>query len=201
MYNNFYKSDDMLFVRGFFGLAPVKSHAIEVEIGTGKLIFTINLDFNTGARGGAHIDNSLFYINGGKHKEIIITENPINMKHNYYTKALRMDKIADETRKHSGYGKYYYDLYLSPNLFSIEEYNQISDFMKKNHQKLSKKINNYKKWQSTDVYDNTRFRNIYYQDIRSLSKIYYCANNLKLHLNANGRLYYIIKSKISTSLI
>lgn len=201
VYINFYKSDDMLYVRGFFGLAPVKSHVIEVKTGTGKLIFTINLDFNTGARGGANIDNSFFYINGGERKEIIITQNEINMKNNYYKKALRMNKIADETKKHSGYGKYYYDLYLSPKLFSVEEYNQISDFMKKNHQKLSKKINSYKKGQATDIYDNIRFRNIYYQDIRSLSKVYNCNNNLKLHLGASGRLFYITKSKISTSYI
>lgn len=199
VYVNFYKSEDMLYVRGFFGLAPIKSHTIEVETGMGKLIFTINLDFNTGARGGANIDNSLLYTDGSKHKEIIITQNEINMKHNYYKKALRIDKIADETKNHSGYGNYYYDLYLSPNLFSIKEYNQICSFMKKNHEKLSKKINAYISNQKVEIYDNIRFRNMYYQEIGSLSKVYNCTNNLKLHLTTNGRLFYITKSEISTS--
>ena len=201
VYNNFYKSDSMLFARSFFGLAPVKSHVIETKTETGRLIFTIKLDFNTGARGGANIDNSLVYIHGGKHKEIIMTQNPINMKHTYYKHALRIDKIADETQKHRGYGNYYYDLYLSPYLFTHKEYDEIRSFMKKNHEKLSHKINEYLNNQETETYHKIKFRNMYYQDVKSLSKTYVCANNLKLYLTANGRLYYNVKSKISTSLI
>jgi hypothetical protein len=201
LYNFYQTNDNMQYMKGFFGIAPTKSHTIELNTDKGKLNFIIELDFNTGARGGAFIKNSFFYITNNKKKEIIVTQHEINMSNNYYKKALKIQRIADENKNHKGYGKYYIDLYFSPNIFSIEEYKQISDFLKHNHKILSKKINNYKENQKSEIYNKTRFRDTYYQDIDSLKKIYNCSNNLQLHLSATGRMFYITKSDISTSLI
>ncbi len=49
------------------------------------------------------------------------------------------------------------------------------------------------------MYNKSRFRDAYYQDINSLKKTYNCSNNLQIHLTATGRLLYITKSDISTS--
>ena len=192
-------NSDMIYMSGFFGLAPKTSQNIELNTSKGKLNFIIELDFNTGARGGASIDNSFFYLTNGKKKEILITEHEIHMGNRFYKEALKTEKIAAEIESHKYYGKYYFDLYFSPKLFSLEEFEQISDFLKHNHKILSKKINNYKENQKSKVYNKTLFRNTYYQDVNSLKKIYNCTNNLQLHLTATGRLFYITKSDISTS--
>ncbi len=184
LYNFYQTNDQMQYVKGFFGIVPTKSHTIELNTGKGKLNFIIQLDFNTGARGGAFIKNSFFYITTNKKKEIIVTQHDINMSNNYYKKALKIERIADEDKNHKGYGKYYNDLYFSPNIFSIEEYKQISNFLNHNHKIFSKKINNYKENQKSKVYNKTKFRDTYYQDINSLKKTYNCSNNLQLHLTA-----------------
>ena len=158
--------NDMIYVRGFFSIAPKTSQSIELDTGNGKLNFIIELDFNTGARGGAFIKNSIFYFKNEKKKEILVTENEIRMNNSYRfnKKASSKKIISDEVEQHKGYGKYYYDLYFSSKLFSIEEFEKISDFLKKNHILLSKKINDYKKNQKSEVFNQTRFRNAFYQD-------------------------------------
>lgn len=195
-----YYQNDMIYIRGFFGWAPKTFHSIEIDTKNGKLNFIIELDFNTGARGGAYIHNSLFYLNNGIKKEIVITQDGIGMGHNVYKEALKMKNIAPEIHTHQGYGNYYYDLYFSPKLFSIKEFEEISKFLEQNHVLFSKKINTYKENQKENIYDKTRFRNAYYQDLEGLNKTYECANNLQLYLAATGRLFYVTKDKISTSL-
>jgi len=199
LFSFYQNSSDMVYARGLFGLAPKTSNSIELDTGNGKLNFIIGLDFNTGARGGAFIKNSFFFLINNQRKEIVVTQHEINMSNNFYKKALKTERIADEDENHRGYGKYYYDLYFSPNIFSIEEYEQINDFLKHNHKMLSKKINGYKDNQKSRVFNKTQFRNSYYQDIASLNKTYECDNNLRLHLSATRRLFFITKDNISTS--
>lgn len=192
-------SSDMIYARGFFGIAPKTAYSAELNTTKGTLSFTVELDFNTGARGGAFINNSLFYIENGIKREIKITEHEIRMHEDYYKEALDMQVIADETESHKHFGEYYLDLYLSPKQFTLDEFLYISRFLQQNHSTLSKLINDYKENQKSRVFNKIRFRNTYYQDINSLNKTYKCDNNLLLHLSATGRLFFITKDDISTS--
>jgi len=163
---------DMLYIRGFFGTAPKTVQQMDFNISNQeKLLFKISLDFNTGARGGAFIDRSLYYVKQGKKKEIVIGQNPINMKDHFYQKPKAVYTIAKEVQSHKGYRHYYYDLYFSPKLFTRDEFQHVSHFLHTHHESIIQTINSYLQGQKEKVYHSIRFRDAYYQDIAALSKI------------------------------
>lgn len=191
---------DMLYIRGFFGSAPKTVQRMDFNISKQeKLMFEIALDFNTGARGGAFIDRSLYYVKEGKSKKITIRQTPINMKDHFYQKPKAVQTIDKEVQSHKGYGHYYYDLYFSPKLFTHDEFQHISHFLHTHHEHITQTINSYLQGQKEKVYHTVRFRDAYYQDIDGLKKTFKCKNGLMLHLTSPGRLYYITKDHISTS--
>ncbi len=193
-------SGDTIFLRGFLGLALQMHREWEFDITQNeRVLFEIELDYNTGARGGAFVDQSLYYVKDGKKKEIDLRVHRGSAKDRFYKKPKSVFHIAKGDGPKNSYGLYNYDLYFSPELFTLDEFYRIAKFLRDHRKSIEKSINDYLQSRKPKVSHRVRFRDAYYQDIGSLARTFVCAGGLKLHLNPWGRLYYTTKDRYSTS--
>ena len=155
-------SSDTIFLRGFLGLAPRMHRQWEFDITRNeRVLFEMDLDYNTGARGGAFVDQSLYYVKNGDKKKIGIRVNGVGSK----DRSKAVFHIAKDNKPEYRYGLLNYDFYFSPKLFTPDEFYQIAKFLRDHRKSIEKSINDY--LQSRKLSYRVRLRDAYYLDIAS----------------------------------
>lgn len=185
----YYNKSGMVSLRSYLGLAPRFSDTTNIKNGSYTITYTRSTDYNTGARGGLNISNSLLFINNGERKELelYITDK----KYNPYMIPVHPIEFQNkhEIIKHRIY------IFVNPTVFSLNEFKIIGEMLVDNSRNIEQVINrSYTLISKPKIYN---FSDIYYLNRESLKREFKCKNKTTIKMIENGGVFAFSSNKNS----
>ena len=166
-----FNSSDMLYMRGYFGLAPKtqKSFRFPVE-GNETLAVRVTLDFNTGAKGGAIVGYRFSDEEKGRARPIAYKRAYCPFPADRHPEGALRLSLAEGAKTHKSYGDICLDLYFDPALFGEGDFRRLARFLATNHAVVETRVNDYLDHQKEETFERMWLRDAYYLDPGSLRR-------------------------------